>query len=125
MTAAELGLGWSRRAFLAAYTANRDVTNALAVESSPLGPAVWELVNMQRQWSGMASELLAELEDRHADERTRKRRDWPKTPRGVSAALRRLAPNLRATGVAVTFGCEPGGFGVRLSGSRFRRRSSR
>src|SRR5207245_3851726 len=48
--------------------------------------------------------LLEALEAGHTDERTRKRKDWPATPRGLSGALRRVAPSLRRVGLSVTFG---------------------
>jgi len=114
VTAAEPALGWAPGTFLAAYTENREGANALALESSRLWPAVCGLMDMRGQWTGTAAELLTELEDHHTDERTRKRRDWPKTPRGASADLRRLAPNLRATGIDVRFEREAGGKRRRL-----------
>jgi len=59
--------------------------------------------------------LLRELSsDRHSDELTRKRRDWPKTPRALSGALRRLAPALRRTGIALSFPPREPGTGRRL-----------
>jgi hypothetical protein len=59
-------------------------------------------------WQGTAKDLLAELENR-ADERTRKRKDWPSTPRKLSGDLRRLAPNLRrGTALEVRFDRDPG-----------------
>ena len=64
---------------------------------------------MRGRWVGTAGELLAELEAHHTDERTRKRRDWPGTPKSLGGALQRLAPNLRATGIDVVRYREPGG----------------
>ena len=54
-------------------------------------------------WTGTASELLDEL-TALAGPRSLASKTWPKTPRGLSAIIRRLAPQLRATGVAITFG---------------------
>jgi len=59
-----------------------------------------ELVDGARTWSGTATDLLALLSERISDE-TRRRKDWPKSARGLSGALRRIAPNLRAVGVEV------------------------
>ena len=50
-------------------------------------------------WEGSAGELLADLTD---NEDLKKRRDWPKSARKMSSALRRLAPNLRAVGIDVS-----------------------
>lgn len=50
-------------------------------------------------FEGTASELLQALNDRRGDDQPPK--DWPKNYSGMSAALRRLAPNLRAIGMVV------------------------
>src|SRR5262249_49165265 len=65
---------------------------------------ILSLVKTMGTWNGIAGELLTELEARFTDEKTRNRRDWPKSPRKLSGELRRLAPNLRRVGVNVTFG---------------------
>jgi len=110
VAAAEPALGWEAGQFMEAYGGNRESANSLAIESSPVGPAVVGLMYARgtRGWSGIARELLAELEDHHSDEKTRNRRDWPKGPRAMGAALRGIAPNLRASGVSVAF-YEPSG----------------
>lgn len=56
----------------------------------------------REDWCGTATELLATLAEL-VDEQTRRARGWPKTARSLSGSLRRLAPNLRAVGVAVGF----------------------
>ncbi|MCP4251651.1 MAG: ATP-binding protein [bacterium] len=101
--AAETALGLPPGAFLAAYTENRAGANDLAIESSPIGPAVLGLIHRRVVWQGTARELLTELEDHHTDDKTRNRRDWPRQPRALGNALRRLIPNLRMVGIAVTF----------------------
>ena len=53
-------------------------------------------------WEGTAQQLLVALTD-SVTEVTRRAKDWPKTPRGLAGALRRLAPNLRAVGISVEF----------------------
>ncbi len=55
---------------------------------------------------GHGDGVVEELEKR-TDERTCKLKAWPKTPSGLSGALKRLAPNLRAAGVQVEFCREP------------------
>jgi hypothetical protein len=47
--------------------------------------------------------LLDELE-KLADDKAKRRRGWPATPRALSGQLRRVAPNLRHAGIQVTFG---------------------
>jgi hypothetical protein len=98
--AGEAALGIAAGGFMSSYTGNRDLANAGAIETSAIGPALMSLVAATGMWTGTARQLLAELEGR-ADEMTRRRRDWPKTPRGLSGALRRLAPNLRAVEIGV------------------------
>jgi hypothetical protein len=82
--------GWDT---LAAYrTAAAEATQAV-LESDPVAEAVIALVGRGGGWQGTASELL----DRITPER--RPRGWPQTPRGLSGALARLAPALRAHGV--------------------------
>jgi hypothetical protein len=99
--AGERALGLAEGAFLAAYTGNRAANNAQAVEASPIGPAVLALVQDSGQWEGTFNELLGKLNS-ITDEATRRRKDWPQTPRKLSGELRRLAPNLRQEGVEVS-----------------------
>jgi hypothetical protein len=89
--------------FLDAYRGNRSQANESALESSPAAGLILTLMADRDTLEGTLSDLLAELE-KLADEKTRKRRDWPATPRALSGQLRRLAPNLRQAGVGVTFG---------------------
>jgi hypothetical protein len=100
--AAEPALGWHSGTFLAAYDGNRGAANATAIEASPVGAAVLKLLHSQRRFEGTASDLLAAL-DRDAEPRAREARSWPKSPRAMSSALRRLAPNLRVAGLEVEF----------------------
>lgn len=100
-TAAEPGLGLEDGAFMAAYAGNRDSIHELALEASAVAASVRTLANREA-WKGTAAELLAELGS-IADEATKKAKSWPTTPRGLANALRRVAPNLRAVGVAIAF----------------------
>lgn len=99
--AGEVALGIESGGFMAAYTGNRDAANDLAIEASAVGPAILGLMHTRGQGEGTAKELLTELADHHADDKTRNRSDWPENPKAMSGALRRLAPNLRQTGVTV------------------------
>jgi hypothetical protein len=99
-TAAEPGLGLGRGQFIAAYLANRNAGNEVALESSPVGKAVMEFVAEVGEWEGTSTELLAQLDSR-ADDKTRRLDGWPKAARSLSGAVKRLAPNLRVAGVGV------------------------
>jgi hypothetical protein len=112
-TACEPALGWPSGTFQAAYAGNRGVTSAAALECSILAPAVFALAAQHSVWEGTARQLLGELETR-TDEKLRRHRDWPTTPRRLAGEIRRLAPNLRTAGVGVSFEREAGGQRRRL-----------
>lgn len=116
-TACEPGLGLAEGAFLEQYTANRSSANELVLEASPASAALTEFMSRRPEWEGTATDLLAELNCR-ADEATQHKRErdksWPKSARSLTNALRRLAPNLRATGLDVEFVRQHGGNRRRL-----------
>lgn len=123
-TAAETALGMTEGAFLRAYTSNRRAANDLALEAAPVASAIEKLVERETVWTGTASELLAEV-NLLTDEDVQHQRGWPKSPQAVSGALRRLAPNLRASGINVVVGAgREGGTGRRLIRLERRRDSS-
>jgi hypothetical protein len=101
-TAAEPALGLKDGEFMQAYTANRAAGNETAIEAAPIGRVLIDFVTNAGHWRGTSAELLQELNGR-VDEKARKLDGWPKTPRGLRAALTRLAPNLRETGIGVEF----------------------
>jgi hypothetical protein len=100
VTAGEAKLPWGEGTFIRAYATNRRDANALALESSPIALEVQRLVGDLGSWSGIASELLETLNQRVEDS-LKRLRGWPRTPRALSAALRRLAPNLRRVGLEI------------------------
>ncbi|MDP6607329.1 MAG: hypothetical protein QF664_13895 [Dehalococcoidia bacterium] len=100
--AAAPALGWTAADFLSAYTGNREGASASALEASPVVQVLLDYVAECGAFEGTATMLLAELDGRFA-RKTRQSRDWPKAPRALTNALRRLAPNLRSAGVDVTF----------------------
>ena len=102
-TAAEPALEMVTGTFMAAYTGNRAAGNELAIEASPVGKAVVEMMVGTSWWENTPSALLEELEQA-AGEKTTRLKVWPKTARGLSGILKRLAPNLRALGIDVDSG---------------------
>ena len=102
VVACEKGLSWQPGTFLEAYTANRSSAHDVVIESSMIGPEILSLLATHESWEGNSTELLAALED-NANEKTKGRRSWPANARKLSSDLRRIAPNLRATGIDVTF----------------------
>jgi hypothetical protein len=103
IVAAEPALGWKPGTFVNAYMANRMSAAAEALEQSPIGPAIVSLMEhcSEGEWSGSATELLMTLEERHADEHTKRDKSWPRSGNQISAKLHRLAPVLRKCGIDV------------------------
>jgi hypothetical protein len=99
--AVERGLGWPAGVFLNAYAKNITDAHELVLDTAPVAPAIRALV-AGGEWNGTVGELLATLTG-CVDESIRRAKGWPTTPKALSSALRRLAPNLRAVGIAVTF----------------------
>ena len=102
VSACEPAFGWPKGTFVSAYDANRSSANSDAIEGAIIGPAVLSLMGPRATWQGSSTELLAELE-KIADDKTRHRKEWPGSPRKLSGDLRRVAPNLRAAGIDVSF----------------------
>lgn len=96
-TAAETAFGWPGGTFLAAYQANHESANDVALEASVVARPLLDLLEAQGEWTGSSRELLKRLEERLGDQ-TRRMSGWPKNPRSLSGHLKRLAPNFRAAG---------------------------
>ena len=103
-TAAEYSLGWDDGSFLLAYTGNQSNANALALDASPITEPLRAVV-ADGEFIGTATALLKKLEGK-SDEATQRQKGWPKNGQGVSNTLRRLAPNLRKSGIKVDFNRE-------------------
>jgi hypothetical protein len=104
--AAEPALRWPHGSFLAAYTRNRSSAHELALDAAPIVPALRVVVS-SGSWTGTAAQLLAALAGKVGDEVTRGR-DWPASSIALGNQLRRLAPDLRSTGMKIDFTRENG-----------------
>jgi hypothetical protein len=104
VAAAEPALGWRPGTFVDAVARNSGLEVLATLENSTLYPALEAFLqgHPAGRWEGGYRDLLAGLEGK-ADEKTRRRRDWPASPRGLSGALRRLAPTLRKADWTVEF----------------------
>jgi len=89
--------------FIKVYEANRGSAISSAIEASPVALAVQALVNEGGSFQGTATDLLNQLLN-HADAQASNHRGWPDSGWKLSRILRRLAPNLRASGFDVIFG---------------------
>ena len=107
-TAAEKPLGFVEGTFMKAYGGNRANAVQEALESDPVGAALLALLDALKEqgrcesWMGTCMELLAKLNPLVGDG-VRNSATWPKTPRGLSAKLRRLITFLRDAGIEVVF----------------------
>lgn len=103
--AAAEALGFGAAAFLEAVGANIERQREEAVESSPVGQAVRDLVaEMAKdgEWTGTAADLLDTMKNR-VPESVLRSRAWPSTPHGLSRRLREAQAALEDVGVRVEF----------------------
>ena len=96
------GVGWAPGTFVTAYRANRQAVNSVMLEDSRLAQALLSLAKYHGPWKGTLTQLL-ELIAVNTGYCTLTTPGWPKTPAIASAELRRIAPQLRMFGLAVTF----------------------
>lgn len=99
-TASEPALGWTAGRTVAAWLGARAATSADLLADDPIGLALSALPVECWPWTGTAADLLVMLGAR-VSEAARTARQWPRSPRGLSGALRRLAPDLRRGGLVV------------------------
>lgn len=83
-----------------AYADNRAEAAEATVEANAVASEVRRLLETKGEWSGTASELLAELTQR-APEQIQKSRRWPTSPQSLSNQLNRAAPALRMVGIEI------------------------
>jgi hypothetical protein len=102
VTAAEGALEWPAGSFLDAYRSSQREANEVALESSPLVGPVRKLLETTDRYDGPAADLLQRLNQLAGDDCT-KSKDWPKRPNVLANRLRRVAPNLRRSGIDVEF----------------------
>lgn len=100
VTAAEQGLGWEPRTFLAAYMGNRGTVAENAFEADPVAVAIDKLAREAGPdgWHGTPTELLTEL-TLHVSESVRRSRAWPLTAQALGNRLDRIAPLLRGRSI--------------------------
>ena len=71
--------------FSVAYVGNREDAPRLALEASPAGKAIVELIEVRLDWEGVASDLLADLEaSAGLTERKQKPKGWPGNGRALT-----------------------------------------
>ena len=100
--AAGPALGWPHGAFLDAYTAGASEAQDVILEASSVGEPLRDMAEALGAWEGTSTDLLAALSERVSED-TRRSKAWPKTARAMSAAVKRLAPTLRAVGLEIDY----------------------
>jgi hypothetical protein len=100
-TACEPAL-WTPGTFWSAYCGNRDEAVNSVIEADLVAVAICAMVPAQTDWTGTATDLLAELGKKIGEVGT-KARSWPKSPNGLSKQLRRLATFLRKIGIGISY----------------------
>jgi len=97
------GLGGEPGSFLSRYNANRRAACDSALDDCAVAQALRGLMDFANgPWRGTASELLQALAS-YAPPSAIRSAQWPKTPRLLSCALRRIAPQIRMIGITVSF----------------------
>jgi hypothetical protein len=120
VVAAEPKLPWKRGTFLRVYEANRRDASRSAIEVSSVGPALLRFMHKRPQWTGTMKQLLKGLLSL-VDFDTRRRSDWPKSPRGLAGELARIAPALPSAGIRAMRG-RRGREGYKLKLERMQKR---
>jgi len=102
--AAAPGLGWEDGEFSRLYAANRAGAVQVSLENSivaqVLSNYILSRVDPDEGFSGTASELLVALEA-DSTETMRRSRSWPRSAAELGGQLRRMAPPLRSSGIAI------------------------
>jgi hypothetical protein len=83
---------------LRTYIGQRERIAETVIESDAVALSIVALVEADGAWEGTAGELLARLTPE------KQPKDWPRTPRALSARVTRLIPALKEAGIAATFG---------------------
>ena len=110
VTACERGLD-IEGAFIQAHYENQLLAVESAIESSPIGSAIVELMSDLERWTGKPTELLSDLE-RKVDVRQSQSKAWPQSLKGLRNVIKRLQPNFRKLGLEITHGKD--GYGNRF-----------
>ena len=97
VSAAEEALGWHAGTYVEAYTGQQQDAVEIQLDGDALVQALRKLMADRDEWVGTSTELLETLA-RHAPDTSREA-GWPRAPRGLTARLDRLAPDLRRTGL--------------------------
>jgi hypothetical protein len=114
-------LGWGAGSFLSAYHENRKRATEPLLDDSPVATMVFALARLGANWTGTMQKLYNSIT------MTRGVPIGPKFPKDVSsfgAELRRIAPQLRVHGIALSFGRTEQGRTVTVSSVDYKKGDS-
>jgi hypothetical protein len=108
-------LGYSSKAFIAAYEAKVALQVEEAAMDSPLASVLLDYTRPLKRWKGTPTELYQLLRD-HAEAIgvSRRQKRWPKAPNALTRQLNELTPSLKALGLEVNTGLREGDEGTRI-----------
>lgn len=114
IVAAEGALPWEPGEFLSTYGEMQSEAAGTVLDGEPVAEALRSFMDDNGEWTGTVKKLLGLLGEREYTD-TRPPQGWPRTPKALGDALRRLAPALSKTGYSVTpAGKSKGGIQYRL-----------
>ena len=96
------GLGWPEHSFRSAYARNRRAATDSSIDDSAVAEALFRSVPSSLKWTGSTTELHRQL-TANVGRTTALSSRWPKHVSRFSVEVRRLAPQLRERGLAITF----------------------
>lgn len=99
VSASEDALPWDNGKFLETYREHLEESIDESLEADAVAMAIMEIAE-EGEWRGTITELFQEFENKVSDPEL-KRYGWPKTWRGLSNRLNRVAPLLAAKGIQV------------------------
>ena len=105
--AAEVPLGLAPGTFAEAFAANQEAANYVVLETCPVASALLRLLKRGLEIEATAADLLTKLG--RLDSELTRAPGWPKSPRVLSAILKRIAPNLRQVGIVAVQDTRGGG----------------
>lgn len=115
--AVERALEWEPGSFTDRYTANRASVHDTVLDAEPVAAQLVKFMEGLASCSMSPGEWLRDLTRAASEDgvdTTGKRSYWPSTPRGLSSALTRCAPSLRAVGLTIERGFTSDGKHERL-----------
>ena len=99
--ALEQVMSWEPGIFLRVLGETRDDAHETAIESSPVGQAIQELMHGRDVWTGTMGHLLENLQEMVSDQ-VKRSKFFPQDATRLSKTLIRLTPDLKALGIHVT-----------------------